>query len=54
MVKRVMVTLSDDLYELLRQLKLFGKTDAEKLRNICIAYLSEKSYLKRASEPQKE
>jgi len=46
MVKRIMVTLDDEQYEILQSLKGFGKKDAEKLRNIFIAYLSEKSYLK--------
>jgi hypothetical protein len=50
MVKRIMVTLDQDQYEILQQLKGFGSKDAEKIRNIVIAYLSEKSYLKKASE----
>ena len=41
--------LDDEQYEILQSLKGFGKKDAEKIRNILIAYLSEKSYLK-ASE----
>jgi hypothetical protein len=49
MVKRIMITLDDKQYEILQSLKRFGKKDAEKIRNILIAYLSEKSYLK-ASE----
>ena len=50
MVKRIMVTLDDDQYEILQSVKGFGSKDAEKVRNIVIAYLSEKSYLKRATE----
>lgn len=50
MVKRIMVTLDDDQYEILQGLKGFGSKDAEKIRNTLIAYLSEKSYLKKASE----
>jgi len=46
MVKRIMVTLDDEQYEILQNLKGFGSKDAEKLRNIYIAYVSEKSYLK--------
>jgi len=46
MVKRIMVTLDDEQYEILKGLRGFGKKDAEKVRNILIAYLSEKSYLK--------
>jgi hypothetical protein len=41
-----MVTLDNEQYAILQHLKGFGKKDAEKLRNIFIAYLSEKSYLK--------
>jgi len=50
MVKRIMVTLDQEQYEILQQLKGFGSKDAERIRNILIAYLSEKSYLKKASE----
>jgi len=50
MVKRIMVTLDDDQYRILESLKGFGSKDAEKIRNIFIAYLSEKSYLKKAAE----
>ena len=45
-----MVTLDDEQYEILKQLKGLGLKDAEKIRNIVIAYLSEKSYIKKASE----
>jgi len=50
MVKRIMVTLDDEQYKILQGLKGFGSKDAEILRNVVIAYLSEKSYLKRATE----
>ncbi len=50
MVKRIMVTLDDDQYAIVDALKGFGKKDAEKIRNIVIAYLSEKSYIKKAQE----
>jgi hypothetical protein len=46
MVKRIMITLDDEQYEIIKGLKGFGTKDAEKIRNILIAYLSEKSYLK--------
>jgi len=52
MVKRIMVTLDDEQYAILRSLKGFGSKDAEKIRAIIIAYLSEKSYLKKASEKE--
>jgi hypothetical protein len=44
-----MVTLDDELYSILDSIKGMGTKDAEKLRNIVIAYLSEKSYIKTAS-----
>jgi len=47
---RILVTLDDEQLKILRALKGFGTKDAERVRNIVIAYLSEKSYLKRASE----
>jgi hypothetical protein len=50
MVKRIMVTLDDDQYKILQDLKGFGKKDAEIIRNVFVAYLSEKSYLKKASD----
>lgn len=53
MVKRIMVTLDAEQYAILQSLKGFGKKDAEKIRNIFIAYLSEKSYLKDGYEIEK-
>jgi hypothetical protein len=50
MVKRIMVTLDDEQYEVIKKLKGFGTKDAEKIRNIVIAFLSEKSYLKSLHE----
>jgi len=49
MVKRVFVTLDDDQYQIIQGIKGMGTKDAEKIRNIVIAYLSEKSYIKKAS-----
>ena len=49
MVKRIMVTLDDEQYRILQNLKGLGTKDAEKIRNLVIAYLSEKSYIKEAS-----
>ena len=46
MVKRIMVTMDDEQYAILKTLKGFGKKDAEKIKSIMIAYLSEKAYLK--------
>jgi hypothetical protein len=49
MVKRIFVTLDDDQYNILQGIKGMGTKDAEIIRNIVIAYLSEKSYIKKAS-----
>jgi hypothetical protein len=46
----VLVTLDQEQIEILRNLKGFGTKDAERIRNILIAYLSEKSYIKKASD----
>ena len=45
-----MITLDDDQYKILKKLKGYGTKDAEKIRNILIAFLSEKSYLKSFQE----
>lgn len=50
MVKRVLVTLDNEQYGILQGIKGMGTKDAEIIRNIIIAYLSEKSYIKKASE----
>jgi hypothetical protein len=50
MTKRIMVTLDQEQYKILQNLKGFGHKDAEKLRSIFLAYLSEHSYLKKAQE----
>ena len=42
MTKRIQVNLDDEILEIIRKLKGFGKKDAERLKNIIIAYLSEK------------
>jgi hypothetical protein len=44
-----MVTLDDEQYAILRGIKGLGTKDAEKVRNILIAYFSEKGYVKEAS-----
>jgi len=48
--KRIMVTLDDDQYAILQSLKGMGTKDAERLRNVFVAYISEKSYVKKASQ----
>ena len=45
MTKRVSISLDDDQVELLKRLKGFGKKDAEKVKNILLAYLSEKGFM---------
>jgi len=42
MTKRIQVNIDEELLEVIRKMKGFGKKDAEKLKNIIIAYLSEK------------
>jgi hypothetical protein len=49
MTKRVMVTFDDEQYQILNNIKGLGLKDAEKVRNIVIAYFSEKGYIKDAS-----
>jgi len=44
-----MVTLDDEQTKIIDNLKGMGTKDAEKIRNIVIAYLSEKSYIKNAN-----
>jgi len=47
MPKKVQVTFSDGQWKLIKKLKgTIGDTDSEIVRNIVIAYLSEKSYIK--------
>ena len=45
MTKRIQVNVDEELIEIIRNLKGFGKRDAERLKNIIIAYLSEKGKL---------
>jgi len=45
MTKRIQVNVDDELIGIIRKLKGFGKKDAERLKNIIIAYLSEKGKL---------
>jgi len=42
MTKRIQVNVDEELLEVIRELKGFGKKDAERLKNIIIPYLSEK------------
>ncbi len=45
MAKRVSISLDREQIELLDSLKGYGSKDAEKVKNILLAYLSEKGYL---------
>lgn len=46
MAKRVSISLDKEQIRLLSLVKGFGTREAEKVKNILIAYLSEKGYLK--------
>lgn len=47
MPKKVQVTFSDGQWRLIEKLRgTMGETDSEIVRNLVIAYLSEKSYIK--------
>ena len=47
MPKKVQVTFSDGQWKLIERLRgTIGDTDSEVVRNIVVAYLSEKSYIK--------
>jgi hypothetical protein len=46
MAKRIMVTLDEDTYKILEKVAGMGEKDAVKLRNIIIAWLSEKGFIK--------
>lgn len=48
-VQRILVTFDKDQIEILRSLKGFGTEDAEIVRSIVMAYLSEQNYIKQAS-----
>ncbi len=45
MVKRVSISLDEEQINLIHSVRGFGKKEAEKVKNIMLAYLSEKGYL---------
>lgn len=45
MARRVNISLDEEQMSVLDKVKGFGKKDAEKVKNILMAYLSEKGYL---------
>jgi len=47
--KRVLVTFDEDQVKIIQSLKGFGTKDAEIVRSIVMAYLSEHNYIKQAS-----
>jgi hypothetical protein len=46
LVKRVSISLDGEQIRLLNSVKGFGNKETEKVKNIMLAYLSEKGYLK--------
>ena len=51
-MKRTLVSLPDELFEIMKTKLMgkFGESDSEIIRNIVIAYLSEKGYLSNQGE----
>jgi len=47
-VHRILVTFDKDQMEIIRSLKGLGTEDAEMIRSVVIAYLSEHKYIKQA------
>jgi len=48
-IQRILVTFDKDQIEIIRSLKGFGTEDADIVRSIVMAYLSEHNYIKQAS-----
>ncbi len=46
MVKRVSISLDEEQTNLLHSVKGFGTKEAEKVKNLLLAYLSEKGYIR--------
>ena len=44
-MKRIQVNMDEEMLEIVRSMKGFGKKDAERLKNVIIAYLAEKGKL---------
>jgi len=51
-VKRVLVTFDDEQYDIIHNIKGIGIADAEKIKNMVIYFLNEKSYVKKYNESQ--
>ena len=48
-VRRILVTFDEEQIEIIRSLKGFGTEDADIVRSVVLAYLSEHNYIKQAS-----
>lgn len=46
MAKRITITFDDEQYEAIKLVKGMGARDADRIRNLVLAYLSEHSYIK--------
>lgn len=53
MAKRVSISLDKEQVNLLHQLKGMGNKEAEKVKSILLAYLSEKGYLEKFNRARK-
>ncbi len=50
-MKRVMVNFTEEQWEIIEKLRgKIGKSDSELVKNIVIAWLSEKSFIKESAE----
>ena len=50
MRKRISISVNPELSRIISNLKVYGEKDAEIVKNILIAYLSEKGYLNKKGE----
>lgn len=50
MAKRITITFDDEQYEAIKLVKGMGERDADRIRNLVLAYLSEHSYIKEYSQ----
>ncbi len=50
MSKRIIVTLPEETYKLMRHLEGMGEKDAEIIRNIVISWMAEKSMISTAAK----
>ncbi len=54
MAKRIAISLDKEQAELLKFVKGFGSKEAEKVKTILLAYLSEKGYLEEFNKKRKK